>query len=201
MTSIAGIAREPLETPSTWLGPELRTNDDWNRRLTPEQIADLKSALAAAKASGKPMTELMRNDFPLPVLGPAISEWMQSLQSGRGFINVKGIPVAEHDEEDIALIHWGPGLHMGTAVSQNAAGDVLGHVRDTSADPDDTSVRLYKTRVELGFHSGGSDLVALLCIRQGQSDGNAFVQQGIPVKKGVVSDANDMVRAAEGSAD
>ena len=100
MTSIAGIAREPLETPSTWLGPELRTNDDWNRRLTPEQIADLKSALAAAKASGKPMTELTRNDFPLPVLGPAIAEWIQSLQSGRGFINVMGIPVAEHDEED-----------------------------------------------------------------------------------------------------
>ncbi len=201
MTSIAGIAREPLETLSTWLGPELRTNDDWNRRLTLEQTADLKSALAAAKASAKPMTELTRNDFPLRVLGLAIAERVQSLQSGRGFINVKGMPVAEHDEGDIALIHWGLGLQMGTAVSQNAAGDVLGHVRNTGADPDDTSVRLYKTRVELGFHSDGSDLLALLCIGQGQSDGDAFVQQGIPVGKGVVSDANDMVRAAEESAD
>ena len=165
------IALEPLETPATWLGPELRTNDDWVRRLEPEQIADLENALAFAKASGKSMIELTRIDFPLPLLTPAIAEWMQSLQSGRGFINVKGIPVESRRENDIALMHWGLGLHMGTAVSQNAAGDLLGHVRDTGADPDDTSVRLYKTRVDLGFHSDGSDLVALLCIRQGRSGG------------------------------
>jgi hypothetical protein len=165
------IAREPLETPSTWLGPELMTNDDWIRRLATEQVADLENALEIAKCSGKPMTELSRDDFPLPILAPAIAEWMESLQNGRGFINVKGIPVEGRNEKDIGLIHWGLGLHMGTAVSQNAAGDLLGHVRDTGADPDDTSVRLYKTRVDLGFHSDGSDLVALLCIRQGQSGG------------------------------
>lgn len=168
---MTSILRTPLETPSTWRGPELLTNDDWIRRLTPRQVGDLENALEVAKASGKPMVELTRDDFPLPVLAPAIAEWMQSLQNGRGFINVKGIPVAEHDQEEIGLIHWGLGLYMGTAVSQNAAGDVLGHVRDTGADPTDTSVRLYKTRVDLGFHSDGSDLVALLCIRQGQSGG------------------------------
>ncbi|MFV1979001.1 MAG: TauD/TfdA family dioxygenase, partial [Myxococcota bacterium] len=165
------IAREPIQTPSTWLGPELLVTDDWVRRLTPAEIIDLETGLAAAKATGKAMTDLTRNDFPLPVLHPSISEWMESLQSGRGFINVKGIPVADRDVEEIALLHWGLGLHMGKAVSQNAAGDVLGHVRDTGADPDDTSVRLYKTRVDLGFHSDGSDLVALLCIRQGRSGG------------------------------
>ncbi|MBW2280721.1 MAG: TauD/TfdA family dioxygenase [Deltaproteobacteria bacterium] len=168
---MTSIAREPLATPSTWLGPELLRSDDWVRRLTLDQVADLENALAAAKATGKPMTEITRDDFPLPVLAPAIAEWMKALQHGRGFVNVKGIPVDRHDDADIALLHWGLGLHMGTAASQNAAGDVLGHVRDTGADPEDTSVRLYKTRVDLGFHSDGSDLVALLCIRQGRSGG------------------------------
>jgi hypothetical protein len=168
---MTSIAREPLATPSTWLGPELLRSDDWVRRLTPGEVIDLENAVAVAKASGKSMTELTRDDFPLPVLAPAIGEWMEALQRGRGFINVKGIPVDGRSEEDIAVIHWGLGLHMGKAVSQNAAGDVLGHVRDTGADPDDTSVRLYKTRVDLGFHSDGSDLVALLCIRQGRSGG------------------------------
>ncbi len=168
---MTSIAREPLSTPSTWHGPELQESDDWIRRLTPDEVADLERALAAARATGKPLAELTRADFPLPVLGPAIAEWMEALQHGRGFVNVKGIPVEVHDDADLALIHWGIGLHMGTAVSQNAAGDVLGHVRDTGADPLDTSVRLYKTRVELGFHSDGSDLVGLLCIRQGRSGG------------------------------
>lgn len=168
---MTAIAREVLESPSTWRGPELLKSEDWIHRLTSAEIRDLENGLAAAKATGKPMTDLTRSDFPLTVLVASIGEWMHSLQSGRGFINVKGIPVEGRSEEDIALFHWGIGLYMGTAVSQNAAGDVLGHVRDTGADPNDTSVRLYKTRVDLGFHSDGSDLVALLCIRQGQSGG------------------------------
>ena len=168
---MTSIAREPLATPSTWRGPETLSSNDWIRQLTPAEIRDLENGLSVARATGKTMTELTRDDFPLPVLAPQIGEWMQSLQNGRGFINVKGVPIEGRREEDIAFFHWGLGLHMGTAVSQNAAGDVLGHVRDTGANPDDTSVRLYKTRVDLGFHSDGSDLVALLCIQQGQSGG------------------------------
>jgi hypothetical protein len=164
------IRREPLATPATWLGPELDPAE-WIQRLTPEQVADLERALAHARATGKPMTRLTRQDFPLPVLGPAVAGWLEALQRGRGFLNVKGIPVERHDAADAALLQWGLGLHLGTAVSQNAAGDVLGHVRDTGADPSDPSVRLYKTRVDLGFHSDGSDLVALMCIRQGRSGG------------------------------
>ncbi len=117
------------------------------------------------------MTELARDDFALPGLQGEIAGWMDVLHSGRGFLNVKGLPVAGRSDDDIAWLHWGIGLHIGTAVSQNAAGDLLGHVRDTGADPTDPSVRLYKTLVGLGFHSDGSDLVGLLCIRQGRSGG------------------------------
>jgi hypothetical protein len=168
---VTSIAREPLETPATWRGPELLESDDWIHRLTSAEVEDIERALAHARGTGLAMSQLAREDFPLPVLGAAIARWMQTLQEGRGFLNVKGIPVECHDEEEIAWIYWGIGLHMGTAVSQNAAGDLLGHVRDTGADPHDTSVRLYKTRVELGFHSDGSDLVGLLCIREGRSGG------------------------------
>jgi len=168
---VSDVLREPLATPAAWRGVNLQEDGGWLHRLSPAEVADLESALRQAKAGGRPLTELTREDFPLPVLAPAIARWMDQLQNGRGFVNVKGIPVERHGDQDVALLHWGLGLHMGTAVSQNAAGDVLGHVRDTGADPDDTSVRLYKTRVDLGFHSDGSDLVALLCIRQGRSGG------------------------------
>jgi hypothetical protein len=170
-SSMSEIRREPLKTPATWHGPELQGSDDWLHQLTSDEVADLEGALAVARATGKPMTELTRDDFPLPILAPAVGGWLETLQHGRGFLNVKGVPVDRYDDEDAALLQWGLGLHLGTAVSQNAAGDVLGHVRDTGADPRDTSVRLYKTRVELGFHSDGSDLVGLMCIRQGRSGG------------------------------
>lgn len=168
---MTSILREPIKTLAAWRRSDLSGANDWTRSLGGSFVAEIEQALEHAKSTGKPMTALERADFPLPTLAAEIARWMQAIQSGRGFINVRGIPVAGHSDEDIGWIHWGIGLHMGTAVSQNAAGDVLGHVRDTGADPADPSVRLYKTTITLGFHSDGSDLVGLLCIRQGQSGG------------------------------
>ena len=164
-----------LDVPSNWRGEELAGSDAWSHRLSRAEVADLERGLEVARASGKTLPELAREDFPLPVLTDAISGWMSELHRGRGFLNVKGIPVERLAAADVELCYWGLGLHMGTAVSQNAAGDLLGHVRDTGADPEDTSVRLYKTRVELGFHSDGSDLVGLLCIRQGRAGGETLL--------------------------
>jgi len=162
---------EPLDSPATWRGCDLADRTDWIHRLTPEEVADLEQALDVARASGRTLDALTPEDFPLPVLTPALDAWLATLQRGRGFVNVKGLPVDRYATEDLEWMYWGLGLHLGTAVSQNAAGDLLGHVRDTGADPRDTSVRLYKTRVELGFHSDGADLVGLFCLRQGRSGG------------------------------
>ena len=117
------------------------------------------------------MQAMSRDDFPLPLLAPAVDAWLATLQRGRGFVNVRGVPVEGRPLDDCEWMYWGLGLHLGSAVSQNAAGDLLGHVRDTGADADDPAVRLYKTRVELGFHSDGADVVGLLCLRQGKEGG------------------------------
>jgi hypothetical protein len=147
--------------------------DDWRPRLAPATVAEVEAALAHAKRTGKPMAALTPADFPLPTLAPALTEWMRELQHGRGFVNARGLPVARLGDDDCALVTWGIGLHLGTAVSQNAAGDQLGHVRDVGADARDPSVRLYKTRVELGYHSDGADIIALMCVRAGRRGGES----------------------------
>ena len=77
-------------------------SDDWIRHLTPEQVEDLESALRAAKGTGKPMTELTRDDFPLPVLAPAIAEWMQALAAESGVTVPE--PIALPDGEPFVVI-------------------------------------------------------------------------------------------------
>jgi hypothetical protein len=168
---VSAILWEPPRTSAHWRGAELDGSDAWVYRLSAAEVADLERALDHARGTGKPLEALEREDFPLPVLGPATKGWLRELQHGRGFLNVKGIPVERHSAEDAGWLHFGIGLHLGRAVSQNAAGDRLGHVRDTGADPADPSVRLYKTRVELGFHSDGADLIGLLCVRPARSGG------------------------------
>lgn len=173
------IRREPLASPATWHARDLADEHAWRHDLDAAELADLEAALASADATGKPMHAWTREDFPLPVLAPSLARWLEMLERGRGFLNLRGLPVARLGDEDAERLFWGLGLHLGTAVSQNAAGDLLGHVRDTGADPRDSSVRRYKTRIDLGFHSDGSDLVGLLCLRQGRSGGeNRLVSTG-----------------------
>ncbi len=159
------IRRTPLRGPAVWTADDIAARDDWRYELRPDEIDDLERALAHARRTGKPTTALTREDFPLPVLGTAIARWMQAIEGGPGFQNVQGLPVERYDLDDLGLLHFGIGAHLGTAVSQNAAGDLLSHVRDIGANPAHRGVRLYKTNVELGFHSDGSDIAALLCVR------------------------------------
>jgi len=175
------ILRETPVHPSNWRGEELAQSRSWIYDLMPAEVADLERALAHAKSTRKPFTALRQQDFPLPFLATGIAQWMRELEHGRGLIHVRGFPVGDpavrdprsppHDTDDAALMLFGLGTHMGTAVSQNAAGDLLGHVRDTGASPTNPTVRLYRTRAALGFHSDGADVVALLCLRPGRSGG------------------------------
>ena len=50
---------------------------------------------------------------------------LQELEYGRGFFLMRGFPIERFDQKDAEMIFWGLGLHLGTAVSQNAHGHLL----------------------------------------------------------------------------
>ena len=187
------IVRSPLQTPAAWLGLDERRSTDWIYELSDVEVADLDAGLAHAKKSGKTLEALQRDDFPLPHLAQAIAGWMSDLDRGRGFVLVRGVPVWRYTEADAAIVYWGLGLHMGTAVSQNAAGDLLGHVRDTGANPKDPSVRLYKTREPLGFHCDGSDIVGLLCLKPAKSGGVSRIVSSVSAYNELLGRRPDLV--------
>jgi hypothetical protein len=67
------------------------------------------------------------------------------------------------------------GAHLGSARSQNAAGHILGHVRDIGADARDPNVRIYQTSERQTFHTDSSDVVGLLCIREAMQGGDSLL--------------------------
>lgn len=187
------MVRTPLRTPAAWCGRDERNKRDWIYELGEADVAELDAALADAKESGHTLETLQRADFPLPRLQPAIARWMSDLDRGRGFVLVRGVPVWRYTEAEAAIVYWGLGLHMGTAVSQNAAGDLLGHVRDTGAHPNHPSVRLYKTREPLGFHCDGSDIVGLLCLQSAKAGGASRIVSSVSVYNELLSRCPDLV--------
>jgi hypothetical protein len=178
---MSAIPTEPFATPDAWRGETMQGRQDWCYKFTEGDIDDLRAGLKAARRTGQPFRAWSRDDFPLPFLAPKIENWMTVFNVGRGFILLRGFPVIDFDQRDREEIFWGLGLHMGTAVSQNANGDVLGHVRDTGADPTEHGVRLYKTRAEQDFHTDGADIIGLFCLRGAKSGGISRIVSSVSI--------------------
>jgi hypothetical protein len=175
------IPREALDNPAAWRGRELSGSGDWIQHFDEESLAELAAAARAAAATGKPLEALGRDDFPLPKLAATTAAWLDELDRGRGFLLLRGLPVERWGDELSRLAYLGLGLHMGRLSSQNAAGDLLGHVRDTGADPNDPAVRLYKTRKAQPFHTDGADVIGLLCLRTAKRGGASHITSSISV--------------------
>ena len=75
------------------------------------------------------MQEITRQEFPLPSLGPKLESFRDEVVLGRGFYLIKGLPVERLGVEASVTAYWGFSLYWGTAVSQNAKGHLIGHVK------------------------------------------------------------------------
>lgn len=162
------IRTEPVTGPGVWQASDFTDSSSWTEVLDEREIAELESALGTAKERGEPLAKLSVDDFPLPTLGRRLEAIVDELEFGRGFSVVRGLPVDKWSVEDAKVIYWGVGLHLGVPVSQNAAGDLMAHVKDYSeGDLDDpnTVTRAYRTRSALPFHTDSADIVGLLCLR------------------------------------
>ena len=171
----------PIEGPAAWRGAELALSDAWIEPLTAAEVAELVRVAANLHRRGIPREQITRDDARLEVLAPTVRRWRDILERGRGFVLVRGLPVDQMREEEAALAYWALGLHLGTPVPQNFLSETLVDIRDTGADPNDPSTRLYKTRAEQDFHTDGADIIGLLCLRPGQSGGESRIVSSITV--------------------
>jgi hypothetical protein len=177
-----GVLREPLDGPSAWRGEVLtRDPEAWTERLDAEEIAELEAAVASVRERGLALRDVGREAFPLGRLGGRIRGWAETLLTGRGFLRVRGLPVARWGDEDAALAYWGIGQHLGRPGAQNPEGDLLGNVRDTGEEALDPNVRRYKTAGDIAFHCDLADAVGLLCLRRALRGGASRIASSVTV--------------------
>jgi len=96
-------------------------------------------------------------------------------------------------DEEAALAYWAIGLHLGTPAPQNFLGETLVDIRDTGADPNDPSTRLYKTRAEQDFHTDGADVIGLLCLRGAKRGGESRIVSSISVVNAIAEKRPELV--------
>lgn len=175
------ILTEPITGPVAWHADELRRDQSWKLALSRQALDEIEAALRGVRKRGIALGEMQRSDFPLPSLGADLQTVSRELEDGRGLKLIRGLEVERYSEEELAVIYWGIGTHLGTAVSQNSKGDLLGHVRDEGATLRDLRARGYQTRESQGLHVDNCDVVGLLCLRTAKSGGVSQVVSSMAI--------------------
>jgi hypothetical protein len=162
---ISQSTHAPASGPAVWRGSDQRERS-WIIRLDQDDCTQW--IRAAEPLRGRALDQLSRNDFPISRTAGKLADVRRRLESGSGFIMLRGLPATDVPEDLLQIIYWGLGTHLGVGVSQSAAGDRLGHVYDRGVNERE---RYYTRGGALEFHMDPVDAVGLLCLRTALSGG------------------------------
>jgi hypothetical protein len=185
--------RPPIESHAVWTAADCADTARWTFRLSADQRRELVNAARAADDAGRRLTTLRRDDFDLPSIRSELAGSTRALTDGSGFVLVKDFPLDELTPCQVELAYMGLGLQLGMPVTQNAAGDLLGHVRDEGVPRTDPSVRLYRTTERQDFHSDGADIVGLLCLEKARAGGQSRIASVATVYNRILSRRPDLI--------
>lgn len=183
--------------PAAWLAADLAADQGWIQQLDAGEIHELDRAVEAVLGRGLGATlgpgGFGRDDFPLTDLADRIAGWAHDLDQGRGVVLVKGLDPDRYDDDALAALYWGIAVHLGLPVPQNAAGDLIGHVRDTGRDYGSKNVRGYTTRAEMKAHCDAADVVGLLCRHPARQGGESLIASGIAVYNHLAAERPELI--------
>ena len=107
-----------------------------------------------------------------------LSRAYQEVRAGKGVVIVRGLPVDGTLEQFVEAVD-AVGRHFGHKLSQNAQGELIGHVVDATAE--DPTPRMYRSNLELRPHSDITAMIALACWHKARSGGASVVVSGVTV--------------------
>jgi hypothetical protein len=185
-----------LETHVNWRASDVADPTAWTAELTAADHRELDAALKLAKGVSNNLLDIERDMFPLDGLGKKLAAIEAALIDGRGFAKIKALEVERYCDDDLTMLYWGIGTHLGDPWPQNKYGHVMGDVTDQGKTRDDPTVRGNELgQIALDYHTDGSDLVGLMCLRKAKSGGLSCVANVVAIYNELVRTRPDLVAA------
>ena len=182
-----------LEEQCEWTSDQLADESIWTEQLDDAECDELDAALRNALAVSNDVLEIDRSHFPLPTLAARLKTVERELMQGRGFVRIRGIDRDRYSSDEMEMLYWGIGMHLGNPWPQNKHGHVLGDVIDQGVDLDDPEIRGNQIgAAALPFHCDGSDLVGLMCLTGGVDGGLSLVANSVRIHNTLVREAPDL---------
>ncbi len=178
--------------PTVWLGEEKERDEEWIIRLRPEMIDELEDRVRSSADLELPFEA---SDFALEACAEVVDGVVSLLSDGPGLALVRGLPRERFTDAECERIYWAFGVHLGTPVRQNSAGDRLGHVRDTGMSVDDPNVRVYQTNIKLDYHADQLpvDVLGLFCLRTAMRGGASKIVSATTIHNVVLEERPDLL--------
>jgi Taurine catabolism dioxygenase TauD, TfdA family len=185
-----------LEPQCEWTSADVADEERWTEHFTESELKELDASLRHARERSNDILELTREDFPLPTLAARLADIERELIGGRGFVRLRGIDRSAYTQEEMELLYWGIGTHLGLPWAQNKHGHVLGDVTDQAKQVYDHTARGNELGgVALPFHCDGSDLVGLLCLDNGRAGGLSAVANSVLIHNRLVRERPELAAA------
>ena len=179
-----------LETGCEWRARDVADEAKWIELFDEAERDEIDAALRKALQKSSDVMEISKDVFPLPTVSARLRAIERELIDGRGFVLLRGVERERYSREEMEMIYWGIGMHLGAPWPQNQYGHILGDVTDQGIDPADPTSRGNGIgKIAFPYHSDGSDLVGLMCLQKAKSGGISTVANAVAIH-------NDMVREA-----
>ena len=103
----------------------------------------------------------------------------EEVRSGRGFVLLRGLPTDRMNLGEFVTEVREIGRHFGSALSQNAEGELVGHVVDATRE--EVTPRLFHSNLELRPHTDNAAMVLLACWNRAQAGGDTILTSAVTV--------------------
>jgi hypothetical protein len=183
----------PLETHIDWTSADVADPSVWTVTLDGADHRELDHALATAKAASNDLLEIDATRFPLDRVARKLEAIARELIDGRGFVRIAAPDATRYSDDDLTMLYWGIGLHLGDPWPQNAKGHVMGDVTDQGKKLSDPTFRGNELgQVALDYHTDGADLIGLMCLRKAKSGGLSCVANAVAIYNELVRTRPDL---------
>ncbi len=187
------VALDPIQRRAAWTGATIDYRSDGLHTLGAAEVEEIAAALAHLRAQGETdFPAITPANFPLPTLGAFFRSLRDELRFGRGFVLLRGLPRERFSTDDMALIYFGLGAHIGSPLPQSWQGELLGHVIDVSdIEP---GARGYHAGGAQRFHTDSCDVVALMCLRAAKAGGASRICSAVAVHERLARERPDLLQ-------
>ena len=187
----------PAEGRAVWYGPQTDYRAEGMHTLSANEVAEIDAALAHLHSLGAvDFPDIGPQTFPLPRLGQFFRGLGEDLRTGRGFLLLRGLPRERYSPDDIGLVYYGLGAHLGRPVAQSWQGELLGNVIDVSDV--EAQARGYHAGGGQRMHSDNCDVVSLMCVRAARSGGISRIVSAAAVHNRLLETRPDLLEALYG---